>query len=71
MEGLYVPANAEGVVAAEVAELAAELEAAGVMNIAHVSLHVCFVYALVRAESTGECRGVARIHFTTELHMLF
>jgi len=71
MEGLYVSANAEGVVAAEVAELAAELEAAGVMNIAHVSLHVCFVYALVRAESTGECRGVARIHFTTELHMLF
>lgn len=68
MKGLYVSANAEGIIAAEVTEFAAELEGAGVVNVSHVSLHVRLVYALIRAESAGE-RRVARIHFATELHM--
>jgi len=64
-----VSANAERIIAAEIAELAAELEGAGVVNVSHVSLHVCLVHALVRAEGTGE-RRVARTHFASELHML-
>lgn len=62
-------ANAKGVIAAEVAELAAEFEGAGVVNVFHVSLHVRLVHALVRAEGTGE-RRLARIHFASKLHML-
>lgn len=68
MEGLYVSANAEGVIAAEVTKLAAELEVAGVVNVSHVSLHVRLVHALIRAEGAGEC-CVAHVHFATELHM--
>lgn len=69
MEGLNVSANAEGIIAAKVAELAAELEGAGVVNVSHVSLHVRLVRALVRAVGTGE-RRVALIHFACRMHML-
>lgn len=62
MESHYVSAKAEGVIAAKVAELAAEFKATGVVNIFHVSLHVGLVHAFVRAEGTGEL-GVARIPF--------
>lgn len=69
MKGPYVPANAEGVITAKVAELAAKFEAAGVVNVSHVSLHVGLVHALVRAEGAGELR-VTRIHFATQLYVL-
>lgn len=68
MEGLYMSADAERIIAAEVAELAAKLEGASVVNISHVSLHVRLVHALVRTEGAGELR-VARIYFASELHM--
>lgn len=68
MEGLYMPADAERIIAAEVAELAAKFEGAGVVNVSHVSLHVRLVHALVRTEGAGELR-VARIYFASELHM--
>lgn len=69
MEGPLVPANAVGVIAAEAAELAAELVVGiGVVNVSHVSLHVRLVNALVRAVGAGE-RGVTRIHFATELYV--
>lgn len=69
MEGPLVPANAVGVIAAEAAELAAELVVVtGAVNIFHVSLHVRLVCALVGAVGTG-VRGVTRIHFATELYV--
>lgn len=69
MEGPLVPANAVGVIAAEAAELAAELVVViGVVNVFHVPLHVRLVPALVRAIGTGK-RGVTRIHFATELYV--
>lgn len=68
MEGSHVSANAVGVIATEVAELAAELEGTGVVNVFHVSLHVRLVHALVRAKGAGE-HGVTRIHFATELYV--
>lgn len=68
MEGPHVSANAVGIIATEVAELAAELKRTGVVNVFHVSLHIRLVYAFVRTKSTGE-HGVTRIHFTTELHV--
>lgn len=68
MEGLYMPADAEGIIAAEVAELAAKLEGAGVVNVSHVPLHVRLVHAFIRTKGAGELR-VARIHFASELYM--
>lgn len=70
MEGLYVSADAEGVIAAEVTELAVEFKGAGVVNVSHVPLHVRLVRALVWAESTGETVRVVWIHFARELHVL-
>lgn len=68
MERLHVPAHAEGVVAAEVAEVAAELEHPGLVDVPHVPLHVRLVGALVRAEGAGEL-GVPRVHLAAELHV--
>lgn len=68
MEGPLVPANAIGVIAAEAAEIAAELLGAGAVNVSHVPLHVRLVHALVRAVGTGKC-GVSRIHFAIELYV--
>lgn len=65
MEVPYVSANAEGIITAKVAEFAAKFEAASTVNVSHVSLHVCLVRALVRADGAGEHLRVARIHFAS------
>lgn len=69
MEGLHVSAHAEGIIAAEIAEIAVELHGVGAVKVPDVSLHVGFVHALVRAKGTGELRA-ARVHLATELQML-
>jgi len=71
MEGLYVSANTEGVIAAEVAELATKFDDAGVVNVSHMSLHVGFVHALVWTKGARElCYGIAWIHLAAELYVL-
>ncbi|KAK2584901.1 hypothetical protein KPH14_002497 [Odynerus spinipes] len=68
MEGLHVSPHAERVIAAKIAEIAAELEAAGVVDVTHVPLHVRLVHALVGAKAAGEL-GATGIHFAAELHV--
>lgn len=69
MKSSYVSTDAERVIAVKIAELTVEFVATGIVNVSHVSLHVGFVRALVRAECAGEL-GVARIHFTSHLYVL-
>lgn len=68
MERLHVPAHAKRVIAAKVAQVASELEHAGLVNVPHVPLHVRLVGALVRAERAGELR-VPWVHLAAELHV--
>lgn len=68
MKRLHVSSHAEGVIAAEVAEVAAEFKAARVVNVSHVPLHVRLVHALVRAKRAAELRA-PRVHLAAELHV--
>lgn len=68
MESLHVPSHAERVIAAEIAQIASELQHAGFVYVPHVPLHVRLVGALVRAERARELR-VPRVHLAAELHV--
>lgn len=63
-----MPADAEGVVAAEVAEVATELENPRLVHVPHVPLHISFVGAFVGTVGAGELR-VPRVHLAAELHV--
>ena len=63
-----MPAHARGVLAAEVAQVAAELDATAVVDVTHVALDVRLVHALVVAEVALEDGG-ARVHTAGELRV--
>lgn len=71
MKGFYVSANAEGIIAAEIAELAAKFDDAGVVNVSHMPFHVGFIHAFVWTKSARELRyGITWIHLAAELYVL-
>lgn len=68
VKSLHMSSHAEGIIATKVAQIATKLKHAGVVNVSHVSLHVCLVSALVRAKRASELR-ISRVHLAAELHV--